>query len=185
MAISLTTLNGTDSLAATRITINDNFSTLQSALNKVLSMLDIATGLFDNSSFGSNSNITTQNINIVGTVGVTVATGDIVANLGSVKLGGYLEFGAGSGVKIKKSTIPNGTGNTFVLDAAGATANNLPGTVGYFVIPRLTTANYSALQNPDLGALVYDIATNKLMVCTSTSATIGATGTWTIVGSQS
>ena len=59
MAISLTTLNGTDSIAASRITLNDNFATIGSALNSLLSIIDIATGLIDNSSYGSNNNIVT------------------------------------------------------------------------------------------------------------------------------
>ena len=43
MAISLTTLNGTDSIAASRITINDNFATISAAMNSLLQIIDIAT----------------------------------------------------------------------------------------------------------------------------------------------
>ena len=48
MAITLTTINGTDSVASSRITINDNYSTIGNALNSVLSIVDIATGKIDN-----------------------------------------------------------------------------------------------------------------------------------------
>ena len=48
MAITLTTINGTDSVASSRITINDNYSTIGNALNSVLSIIDIATGKIDN-----------------------------------------------------------------------------------------------------------------------------------------
>ena len=43
MAITTTTIAGTDSLSGSRITINDNFKTLENALNSVLSAFDLYT----------------------------------------------------------------------------------------------------------------------------------------------
>lgn len=176
MAITLTTLNGTDSIAATRITINDNFATISAAMNSLLSIIDIATGLIDNTGYGSNSNINTENLVVTGSSGITVTSGNINISLGNLVLGGVIEFGSGSNIKIKK--VSKNSGTYQVLDMAGATmiGGTAPGYVSYVALPRMTTANIKAIVNPDLGAIVYDTAQNVLAYCVATST--GATGTW-------
>jgi hypothetical protein len=182
MAITLTTLNGTDSIAATRITINDNFSTISAAMNSLLSIIDIATGLFDNTGYGSNSNINTENLTVTGSSGITVTSGSINIPLGNLILGGAIEFGSGTNVKIKKVSKPTGpSSNIFVLDLAGASAatgGTAPGSVGYVALPRATTSSIQSIQNPELGSIVYDTAQNVLAYCVGTSSGIGTTGTW-------
>lgn len=178
MAISLTTLNGTDSIAASRITINDNFATVSAALNSLLQIIDIATGFFDNSTFGSNNNIQTGNITITGNTGVTVTTGNINISNGNLTLAGRIEFGAGTNVILKKTSKPLTTGSIFIFDSSGSTGITGPSPVGYFVIPRQTTAVIQDIQNPELGALVYDTAQNFLAICIGTTTTIGGTGQW-------
>jgi hypothetical protein len=182
MAITLTTLNGTDSIAATRITINDNFSTISAAMNSLLSIIDIATGLIDNSGYGSNSNINTGNLTVTGSSGITVTSGNITITLGNLVLGGAIEFGSGTNVKIKKVSKPTGVSSSiYVLDVAGASAatgGTAPGSIGYVALPRATTSNIKDIQNPELGAIVYDVAQNVLAYCVGTSSGIGATGTW-------
>ena len=78
MAITTTTLNGTDSVSSSRITINDNFETLKSALNDVLSIIDIATGKINNYGYGSNNDMETEDLIVRGSVGggVSVISGD-------------------------------------------------------------------------------------------------------------
>jgi hypothetical protein len=178
MAISLTTLNGTDSIASSRITINDNFSTISSALNSVLTIIDIATGYFDNTGYGSNNNIKTENITVTGSSGVTVSSGGISVTSGNVTLGGFIEFGSGTGIKIKKTNKSLTTGTINILDVAGATGASNSGSVGYFVVPRLTTSVIQDIQGPEYGAMVYDLSTNKLKVCVGAC---GATGEWVAV----
>jgi len=197
MAITLTTLNGTDSIAASRITINDNFSTIGDALNEVLSIIDIATGKIDNYNFGgSNPSIETGDVTIHGTNtgGINVLSGNITTQNGNIVIGGisgggYLEFGQSSGTKVQKVTKNLTIGNIPTLDftgtngATGTTGST--GNVGYFTVPRQTTSVIQSIQNPQLGALVFDSTLGKLKICTLTSATAGATGTWTVVGTQS
>ena len=43
MAVSITTILGTDSLASSRLTINSNFSALKSAVDAVTALLDPTT----------------------------------------------------------------------------------------------------------------------------------------------
>lgn len=182
MAISLTTLNGTDSIAASRITINDNFATVGSAINSLLSIIDIATGLIDNSSFGSNNNIVTGNLTSNGSTGITITTGSLAISTGNITLGGRIEFGAGTNVILKRSLHNLSSGSIYVLDVAGYTGTaagaTAPGFVGHFVIPRQTTATIKDIQNPELGSLVYDTTQNALAYCVGTTTAIGFTGTW-------
>jgi hypothetical protein len=183
MAISLTTLNGTDSIASARITINDNFSTLGSALNSVLSILDIATGFIDNTSYGSNNNIRTESI--TATTGITISSGNLTISNGNAVLSGSIQLGSGTNVNIKKNLHNLTSGTIYTLDVSGSTGITGSTPVGALVIPRLSTASYTDIRTPELGSIVYDISTDKLMVCTGTTSIAGATGTWTIIGSQS
>lgn len=179
MAIQLTTINGTDSIAATRITINDNFATLSDSLNSVLQMVNISTGLFDNATFGSNPRINTGSITAVGEISSTI--GDIVAYGGNIKVGtnAFLEFGPNSGCKIKRSLKQLGGGNTtYFIDFTGATGGTATGNLSAAIIPRQTTSVIKTIQNPELGSLVYDTSQNVLAYCVATSVTPGATGTW-------
>lgn len=181
MAIQLTTINGTDSIAATRITINDNFATLSDAVNSVLQIVNISTGFLDNVSAGwSNPKINTGTITAVGEI--NSQTGDIIAYQGNLKLGvnAFIEFGNGSGIKVNRATKATGgiSGSVSVLNFAAATGITGPGLVGALVLPRQTTAIIKAIQNPDLGSVVYDTSQNALAYCVATSITAGATGTW-------
>ena len=79
MAVTTTTIAGTDSLSGSRITINDNFKTLEDALNSVLSAFDIVSGRFDNSLYGSANDILTNGIVVNGSGlvdGITVNNGN-------------------------------------------------------------------------------------------------------------
>jgi hypothetical protein len=179
MAIQLTTINGTDSIAATRITINDNFSTLSDALNSVLQMVNISTGYFDNATFGSNPKINTGSITTLGEISST--TGDIVAYQGNLKVGsnGFLEFGPNSGCRIKRSLKKLvGVATTYFIDFAGATGGTATGNLSAAILPRQTTAIIRTIQNPELGSLVYDTTQNVLAYCVGTTTGAGATGTW-------
>lgn len=178
MAIQLTTINGTDSIAATRITINDNFATLSDALNSVLEMVNISTGYFDNSTFGSNPQIKTGSV--VATTGISATTGDIIAFQGNLRLGlnSFLEFGNNSGIKITRTAKTQGSGNISVLNFSSSIGATALGLVGALVLPRQTTALIRAIQNPDLGSIVYDISQNTIAYCVGTTNASGATGTW-------
>ena len=192
MAITLTTLNGTDSIAASRITINDNFATIGDALNEVLSIIDIATGKIDNYNFGgSNPSIETGDVIIHGTVGtggINVLSGNIIAQNGNVVVGGssgsgYLELGLNSGVKIQKFTKNLTVGTLAALDISGAAGaigtTGSTGTVGYLTLPRQPLSTIQSIQNPQLGAIVFNTTSMSVLVCTGTTSATGGTGTWT------
>jgi hypothetical protein len=180
MAISLTTLNGTDSVAASRITINDNFNTVLDAMNDLLAIIDIATGKINNYGYGSNNDMETEDLIVRGSTGggISVITGNINVNNGNVITSGYFEIGAGTGARIEKINrtsfaIPSANYMTWNLSGSGATGGTGPMT--YVTLPRKATSEINDIVNPQLGALVYDTATNQVKVCTAS----GATGTWT------
>ena len=192
MAITITTLNGTDSIAASRITINDNFATIGDALNEVLSIIDIATGKIDNYNFGgSNPSIETGDVIIHGTVGtggINVLSGNIIAQNGNVVVGGssgsgYLELGLNSGVKIQKFTKNLTVGTLAALDISGAAGaigtTGSTGTVGYLTLPRQPLSTIQSIKNPQLGAIVFNTTSMSVLVCTGTTSATGGTGTWT------
>jgi hypothetical protein len=183
MAITLTTLNGTDSIASARITINDNFSTISSALNSALSIIDIATGLIDNTGYGSNNNIRTETL--TATTGITISSGNLSVSNGNVVLSGNIQLGSGTNVTIKKNLHNLSTGTIFTMDVSGATGITGPSPVGALAIPRLPLATIQDIRNPELGSIVYDTTGNKLYVCTDTSTVTGTTGSWSVVGLQS
>jgi hypothetical protein len=182
MAISLTTLNGTDSVAASRITINDNFNTILDAMNDLLSIIDIATGKINNYGYGSNNDMETEDLIVRGSTGggISVITGGINVNNGNVAVSGYFEIGSGSGARIEKINkssyaVPSANYMTWNLSGVGTTGGT--GTMSYMVLPRKSTAEINDIAAPQLGALVYDVSTNRVKVCTAS----GATGTWTLL----
>ena len=187
MAISLTSLQGTDSVASSRITINDNFTTVLSALNNVLSIIDISTGKINNSVYGTNNDIETEDLIVRGTSvgGISVLTGGITVSTGNIAVTlGKISLGAGTNAapieKISK-TFHSGAGTIPVINFSGTSATGGTGTVGYLIPPKATTAAIENISTPHLGSIVYDTTTNRLKVCTVS----GLTGTWTVIGTQS
>lgn len=182
MAISLTTLNGTDSVAASRITINDNFNTVLDAMNDLLSIIDIATGKINNYNYGSNNDMETEDLVVRGSNGggISVISGNVNVNNGNVVVSGYFEIGAGSGARLEKVnresySVPSANYITWNLSGNGSTGGTGP--VAYMVLPRKSTAEIFDIKDPQLGAIVYDVTTDQVRLCIGSSS--GLTGTWT------
>ena len=164
MAVTTTTIAGTDSLSGSRITINDNFKTLEDALNSVLSAFDIVSGRFDNSLYGSANDILTNGIVINGTGlvdGVTVNNGNVNLLNGDVKVSLTNSYYIGSQLKLNDyplALIPAVGGNfpTWDFQNPGGTSNF----VGGMVLPHLTAAGFTAVEvagpTPKNGTLVFN-----------------------------
>lgn len=184
MAISTTTLNGTDSVAASRITLNDNFNTIKDALNDVLSIIDIATGKINNFGYGSNNDMETEDIVVRGSGangGVFVLSGNVNVNNGNVIVGGtasngFIQVGAGTNAIYLERIQRTTSGGTIpTVNLSGATAGATASTsVGYVTLPRLTDLVIKSIQSPTIGSIVYSINQGSLVTCTAT----GTTGTW-------
>jgi hypothetical protein len=192
MAISVTNLNGTDSIASSRITINDNFATIEDALNDLLAIIDIATGKINNYGYGSNNDIETEDLIVRGSTGggITVISGNIAVNNGSVAVSGYYEIGSGSNVKLERiiknsvaTSLP--TYSTFNIAGTGITGGAAT-PVTYLSLPRVTSdATLNDIQYPQIGSIVYNEtggvgATGALMICIGS----GATGIWKAVSAS-
>jgi hypothetical protein len=181
MAISTTTLNGTDSISASRISINDNFNTIKSALNDLLTIIDIATGKINNYGYGSNNDMETEDLIVRGSVGggVSVISGDIVVNSGAIIINSqYLQVGSGSNaVKMERVSKTLGTGTVPTVNFSGSGATGGTGPIGYMTIPRMITTDIDAIISPQLGSLVYDTILNTFKGCTGSSSVAGAS-TW-------
>lgn len=185
MAINVTQINGTDSVSSSRITINDNFETVKSALNEVLSIVDIATGKINNFGFGSDNDIETEDLIIRGSSsgGINVVSGGIRVGNGNIVIGGtagtgFLQIGNGSNsIRLEKvlRNFNSGPGSIATTNLSGTGATGGTGPIGYVTLPRLSTSTINDISNPFIGSLVYDIDTNQVKVCTVS----GPTGTWT------
>ncbi len=180
MPIDLHEINGTDSISGSRLTINDNFAVVEDALNRVLQVVNIATGKISNYGFGSDNDLETEDLVVRGSTsgGVSVQTGSITVHNGNVLLSGYLEFGPGSGTKIERvvKNFSVGAGNIPVFNVSGTGSTGSTGSVGYLGLPRLSTAEITDIEYPAIGALVCDVsgATGVLKMCYAS----GVTGSW-------
>jgi hypothetical protein len=188
MAITITNLNGTDSVAASRITLNDNFNTITDALNDLLSIIDIATGKINNYGYGSNNDMETEDLIVRGSVGggIDVISGNINVGNGNIIVGGtsgtgYLRIGTGTNSiyfeKVAKSLYSTPSSYPTVnLSGIGATGGTGP--VGYVTLPRLDLSTVKDIANPQIGSLVNVVNTGGtgcfLAICMET----GSTGLW-------
>ena len=147
MAVTTTTIAGTDSLSGSRITINDNFKTLEDALNSVLSAFDIVSGRFDNSLYGSANDILTNGIVINGTGlanALTLNRGNLQLLNGDITLPLANHLQIGNLLRLNNVNVPLvGPGDypTWDLRDPGPTVN----TIGGVVLPRLDAAGYTAI----------------------------------------
>jgi len=184
MAITTTTLNGTDSVSASRITLNDNFNTIKSALNDVLSIIDIATGKINNYGYGSNNDMETEDLIVrgSGSGGINVISGNVAVGAGNVVIGAsnYLQIGTGVVLQQSTRTLGLGTIPTINFSNSGVTGPTASGTVGYMTIPRLITADINAIISPLEGSLVFDITTKQFKGCTGSSANASGSN-WAIL----
>jgi hypothetical protein len=188
MAISTTNLNGTDSVSASRITINDNFNTIQDALNDVLSIIDIATGKINNYGYGSNNDMETEDLIVRGSVGggIDVISGNVNVGNGNIIIGGtsgtgYVRIGTGTNSiyfeKVAKSfAVSVGSIATANLSGVGATGGTGP--VGYVTLPRLDLATVKDIANPQIGSIVNIVNTGGTGCYLAICAESGATGQW-------
>ena len=159
MAVTTTTIAGTDSLSGSRITINDNFKTLEDALNSVLSAFDIVSGRFDNSLYGSANDILTNGMVINGT-GLTNAlninSGNINLVSGNITIPLANSIFIGNDLKLNNQNIPltlGGNYPTWDFRDPGATSN----IVGGMILPNLTGAGFTAMDTAQIpiGTLVF------------------------------
>jgi hypothetical protein len=65
------------------------------------------------------------------------------------------------------------SGSVGALGSTGST-----GTIGYLTLPRQPLSTINAIQNPQLGAMVFDSTNMSVLVCVGTTSAAGATGTW-------
>lgn len=159
MAITITTLQGTNSLSADRITINDNFKINTDAINNILGVVDTTIGLIDNTGLGgSNQTIKTEGI-VLTTSGVDVQGGNVSISSGSFKAttnGSFLQLGADNS-KIIDTIVTVGAGGPSSTHVIGAT-----GFIG-IEIPTMTTTELTAVSLGTTGPKIvtFDSTVNK------------------------
>ena len=151
MAVTTTTIAGTDSLSGSRITINDNFKTLEDALNSVLSAFDIVSGRFDNSAYGSANDILTNGMVINGT-GLTNALninfGNLNLQAGNITLPLANWITIGNDLKLNNTNVATLTGNypTWDLRDTSLTSDTVAG----IILPNLTAGGFGAIDTASI-----------------------------------
>lgn len=161
MAITITTLKGTNSISADRITINDNFKINTDAINNILGIVNTTTGKINNTGVGADNTITTEGITLT-TSGVDVQNGNINVQNGNITLptdGAYIELG-GDNSKIKDTTV--------ALGASGPNSDHIVEFENFIGIaaPRMTTVELTDVGANGLGAtgpnlVTFDSDTNQ------------------------
>ena len=97
MAISLTQLLGTDVVAASRSTINSNFTLIEDEVNILASVVNTTTKAFDNSA-ETNGTVTTKTLTVT-TNGVNVQNGNLTISTGDQTItAGDLTLTAGAAI---------------------------------------------------------------------------------------
>jgi hypothetical protein len=168
MAITLTSLLGTNSISSDRITINNNFATLSNAVNLLLQITNISTGAIDNSTFGSGNSIRTVTLNATNTTStnltvtnnITISSGNVIATNGVIQCGNnkWFQFGADPTFTISKAVRSYGSDNTYIMDLSGSNggSGNLLGGVTYLRLPNASNALINSITVPDEGSICYD-----------------------------
>ena len=150
MSIKTKNILGTDSVSASRITINDNINTLKEALNDVLSMVDTSSGAFDNSTYAS--------INTIKTKGITVTTSGITAQAGNISLTlGDLVLAAGK-ISLQNIDLTYSLDGTSTVLTIGASGMDIP--------KASTTADFAAASE---SLLFFDTTDKKLKFYTGSA----------------
>ena len=155
MAITVTTLQATSAVAADRITINDNFSTVVSSINELLAILNTTTGKFDNTGVNTNNVVVTEGITIT-TSGIDITAGNISATAGNILLNAdesYVQIGSANNQIAEKLFAKSSSGNFSGLDIS---------TFDLLKLPRLTTTEIADINTSNLvgGEMVYDTTAN-------------------------
>lgn len=193
--ISITEIQGYDSISSSRLTINDNFSIITSAVNGVLSLFSTDTGSIDitGSSLTGSINAKTLNITTSSTIqGTLSVTGTLNVNgdstvSGKLKLNSIWFGSTGNQYLLNETKTYDGTHylagiNLFGVTGGAGSSNintKIAGTFDYMVIPKVSDpTQLKALQNPHIGSMAFSISGSSLWLCTSTSISGGATGTW-------
>ena len=171
MAITVTTLQGTNSLSADRITINDNFSINTDAINGILGVINTTTGKIDNTSVGSDNTISTEGI-VLTASGVDVQVGDVNIQTGNIS------------IPTDGASIGLGTDSSKIIDtivAVGVSGPNSTHVISFenFIaieVPKMTTVE---LTDVVLGAtgpalITLDITSGEFKGWNGTS--------WTVLG---
>ena len=148
MAVTTTTIAGTDSLSGSRITINDNFKTLEDALNSVLSAFDIVSGRFDNSLYGSANDILTNGMVINGTGltnALTINAGNLNMINGNITIPVGNSLFIGNNLQLNNTNVPEtvGPGNYPTWDFRDPTPTS--DIVGGIILPNLTGPGFVAI----------------------------------------
>lgn len=148
MSIQITTLKGTNSLSADRITINDNFKINTDAINNLLGIIDTTTGKFDNTGVGADSTITTEGLTITTGAGIELQSGSITLNTGNILLN---SDGASIGLGSDNSKIID---KIVAIGASGPNSTHIIGATGFIAteIPSMTTAELTDVGVNGLGA---------------------------------
>jgi hypothetical protein len=171
MAIEFQVITPKTSISSLHLILNDNFKIAKESTNKLLQIIDIGTGKFDNSSFGTDNNVETQNIKSKGPIGVEVNLGNVTISTGNLKLlGSSSRIEIGTTVKLERIVKNLTIGTTDVLDLSGTSgAVSGDGTISAIVLPRMNASNILDIQSPIEGLLAWDTTNKKVKVYNGTT----------------
>lgn len=163
MAITLIKISPKLSIQNLATVLTDNFNIIEESINDVISIVNIGTGKFDNSGYGTDNNIKTGNIEAIGTNGISITLGNLSLAVGRIIMSGSASrIEIGTNVKFERITLNLSVGTIDTIDLSG-TSGALTGTgpVGPIHLPRLDNATILDIQTPIPGMLVWDDTNSK------------------------
>lgn len=170
MAITLETLTPKTTISQLQLIYNNNNSILKETINKLISIIDVGTGKINNSSFGTDNNIETQNIKLNGSIGVEVNLGNVVISTGNLRLlGTSSRIEIGTTVKLERVVKNLTIGTIDILDLTGLNGGVGDGTISGIVVPRMNNGTIIDIQSPNEGLLVFDTTNKKLKLYDGTT----------------
>lgn len=171
MTIELVTITPKLSIANLATVLEDNFNIIKESINDLGDIINIGTGKFDNSAYGTDNNLKTGNIESIGSTGITATLGNLNLSVGKVVMSGTgSRIEIGSAVKFERITKNLSVGTIDTIDLSG-TSGTLTGvgSVGPLSLPRLSTATIVDITTPTDGSMVWDDTLKKLKLYDGTS----------------
>ena len=191
MAITLTSLLGTNSISSDRITINNNFSSLVNATNLLIQIVNVSTGAIDNSTFGSAPTIRTVGLTATSiaatnvTISGNVVAGNVISNSGYIQCGEGSYFGFGTDPQFNIARVSKGgTSGLYILDVSGAIGDVNDGTVGYVRFPFYESSVVETVPSPDEGSIYYELDNHVMRMYIGQGATGSYVPAWQTLATQ-
>ena len=175
MAVTITTIQPTDSIASSRLTLNSNFSALQSGINSVQLLLDPVASVLSGVKSATISNLAVSYSVSVFSVGQGSALqGNLIT--GTIGASTSVLMNGNGGVTIDQSTLTLNSGNLVLSNSSSLlTVGGDISVSQEFRLPGIAAA-FAAIVGMTANTTI-NVANLKYLIIKNNSTTVGLTAT--------